>query len=69
MQKSATMTITTTTPASVRTDYARLIKNSEELLLNEDSSIVYGADMREHTTFKIGGPADAFIEEIGRAHV
>ncbi|HBC74316.1 MAG TPA: UDP-N-acetylenolpyruvoylglucosamine reductase [Candidatus Wallbacteria bacterium] len=62
MQKSATMTITTTMPASARTDYARLIKNSEEILLNEDSTIVYGADMSGHTTFKIGGPADAFIE-------
>lgn len=60
MQKTAVMT--TTAKTALRADYSRQIKNSEGLLLTEDSSIVYGADMREFTTFRIGGPADAMIE-------
>ncbi|HOD41225.1 MAG TPA: UDP-N-acetylmuramate dehydrogenase [Candidatus Wallbacteria bacterium] len=59
MQKTALMNTTT---VKTRTDYTKLIKTNEPYILGDDSTIVYGADMREHTTFRIGGPADAFIE-------
>lgn len=65
MQRTAVMTTisTITTPAAPgRADYGQLIKNGEDLFLSDDSKIIYGADMREHTTFMIGGRADAYIE-------
>jgi UDP-N-acetylmuramate dehydrogenase len=77
MQRTAVMTNTPTTPTNTstpitsaisaaleagRNDYSESIKNNESLILHDDSKIIYGADMREHTTFMIGGRADAYIE-------
>jgi len=59
MQKTALMTKTT---IETKTDYAKIIKENERLLLAADSNIAYNLKMADHTTFKIGGPMDAFIE-------
>ncbi len=48
--------------AAGRKDYSESIKNNEPLILHDDSKITYGAQMRDHTTFMIGGRADAYLE-------
>ncbi len=64
MQKTAVVTANIAAAAAgrVNIDYTNKIKNNDSAFLCEDSSISYGVNMKGHTTFMIGGPADAFIE-------